>query len=101
MLVCELIGKDKFHKSHYFERYNTVPFQYGDDKVGIGGDKLPGQRIEAPTSKYPSGIGKQLPTWLAFEKQVRLQLVGKIRPYCLMIFTCLTGWTAAKDSDEN
>ncbi|TGZ60658.1 hypothetical protein CRM22_008410 [Opisthorchis felineus] len=63
------LGKDKFHKSHYFERYNAVPFQYGDDKVGIGGDKLPGQRIEAPTSKYPSGIGKQLPTWLAFEKQ--------------------------------
>lgn len=44
---------------------------HGDDKPGIGGEKLPGQRIDAPTSIYPSGMGSQFPAWLAFDKQVR------------------------------
>ncbi|KAA3675459.1 uncharacterized protein DEA37_0013565, partial [Paragonimus westermani] len=63
------LGKEKFHKSHYLKQHNGVVYQYGIDKVGIGGEKLPGQKIDAPTSVYPSGIGSQLPTWLAFDKQ--------------------------------
>ncbi|KAF5401090.1 EF-hand domain containing 2 [Paragonimus heterotremus] len=63
------LGKEKFHKSHYLKQHNDVVYQYGIDKVGIGGEKLPGQRIDAPTSVYPSGIGSQLPAWLAFDKQ--------------------------------
>ena len=48
---------------------------FGDDKVGIGGDRLPGQRIEAPTSKYPSGDGNKVPAWIGFDKQVCLALL--------------------------
>ncbi|VDO52689.1 unnamed protein product [Schistosoma margrebowiei] len=44
-------------------------YVHGDDKPGIGGEKLPGQRIYAPTSVYPSGMGSQFPAWLAFDKQ--------------------------------
>nr|CAH8833815.1 unnamed protein product [Trichobilharzia regenti] len=63
------LGKEKFHKSHYLQVRNDTAYSYGDDKPGIGGDVLPGQRTEAPTSVYPSGIGSQLPPWLAFDKQ--------------------------------
>ncbi|TNN19592.1 EF-hand domain-containing family member C2 [Schistosoma japonicum] len=63
------IGKEKFHKSHYLQLKNEEAYMYGDDRPGIGGEMLPGQRIEAPTSIYPSGIGSRLPTWLAFDKQ--------------------------------
>ncbi|TPP59961.1 EF-hand domain (C-terminal) containing 2 [Fasciola gigantica] len=63
------LGKEKFHKSHYFEKRDDVGYQYGNFRPGIGGEKLPGQRIDAPTSVYPPGVGMQLPTWLAFDHQ--------------------------------
>ncbi|CAL8075050.1 unnamed protein product [Calicophoron daubneyi] len=63
------LGKEKFHKSHYLDKLQGTAYQYGDYKPGIGGDKLPGQRIDAPFSIYPSGVGAQQPTWLAFDHQ--------------------------------
>ncbi|CAH8502074.1 unnamed protein product [Dicrocoelium dendriticum] len=64
------IGKEKFHKSHYFNNKGGISYQFGVDKPGIGGERLPGQRIDPPTSKYPESIGLRLPSWLAFDKQV-------------------------------
>lgn len=64
------LGKEKYHKSHYFDLKNDVNFLFGDDKVGIGGDPLPGQRIDAPRSHYPNGDGANVPAWVAFDKQV-------------------------------
>ncbi|CAH8430283.1 unnamed protein product [Schistosoma intercalatum] len=63
------IGKEKFHKSHYLKLEGDEAYMHGDDKPGIGGEKLPGQRIDAPTSIYSSGMGSQFPAWLAFDKQ--------------------------------
>ncbi|CAI2722500.1 unnamed protein product [Schistosoma spindalis] len=63
------IGKEKFHKSHYLKLEGDEAYMHGDDKPGIGGEKLPGQRIDVPTSVYPSGMGSQLSVWLAFDKQ--------------------------------
>ncbi|PAA83009.1 hypothetical protein BOX15_Mlig019168g1 [Macrostomum lignano] len=64
------LGKDKYHKSHYFDHKNETPFLFGDNKPGIGGDPLPGQRVDPPNSKIPPGEGSRSPAWVAFDKQV-------------------------------
>ena len=42
----------------------------GTSKPGIGGDKLPGQEQPAAYSQLPKGEGGNLPTWVAYDKQV-------------------------------
>ncbi|VDD74878.1 unnamed protein product [Mesocestoides corti] len=64
------IGKEKFHKSHYLEKKFDLGYLFHDNKPGIGGDRLPGQRIEPQTSIYPTGCNSQVPAWIAFDKQV-------------------------------
>ncbi|KAM7539238.1 hypothetical protein Aperf_G00000058353 [Anoplocephala perfoliata] len=41
---------------------------YNDNRPGIGGDPLPGQRIEPPKSNYPIGHGPMMPAWITFDK---------------------------------
>ncbi|CAH8429526.1 unnamed protein product [Schistosoma turkestanicum] len=66
-LTMELYSGRVFYSAQKLKGHET--YIYGDHKPGIGGDKLPGQRIEAPTSVYPPGVGSKLPPWLAFDKQ--------------------------------
>nr|CDS29969.2 hypothetical transcript [Hymenolepis microstoma] len=40
------------------------------DIPGIGGDPLPGQRIDPPMSTFPNEHGLKVPTWIAFDKKV-------------------------------
>lgn len=64
------IGKTKFHKSHQFDYRNDVSVYVGEDKSGIGGDPLPGQKLKPRHSAYPKGIGGEAPAWVAFDRQV-------------------------------
>lgn len=47
-----------------------IGYLYYDNRPGIGGAPLPGQRIDPPKSKFPEGLGPKVPAWLAFDKQV-------------------------------
>ena len=42
----------------------------GEAKPGIGGEPLPGQKQKPNSSKIPRGSGQDLPSWVAFDKQV-------------------------------
>ncbi|XP_068772156.1 EF-hand domain-containing family member C2 isoform X6 [Struthio camelus] len=42
----------------------------GEDKPGIGGEPLPGQKPKPKYSVFPREIGSDAPTWVAFDKQV-------------------------------
>jgi len=64
------LGKDKFHKSHCFDYMNDVSVHVGETKQGIGGERMPGGKQPAPSSKYPTGEGSQAPAWVAFDRQV-------------------------------
>lgn len=64
------LGKSKYHKSHHFDYSNDVSLMVGEAKPGIGGEPLPGQKLKPNTSKIPRGSGPDLPTWVAFDKQV-------------------------------
>lgn len=64
------IGKNKFHKSQLFDYRNEVSSFVGEDKCGIGGDPLPGQKLRPRHSGYPKGIGGEAPAWVAFDRQV-------------------------------
>lgn len=47
----------------------------GSEKPGIGGERLVGQKIKPKYSVYPKGQGSDLPSWVAFDKQVsRLEI---------------------------
>ena len=64
------LGKSKYHKSHHFDYSNDVSLMIGEAKPGIGGEPLPGQKLKPNSSKIPHGTGPDLPTWVAFDKQV-------------------------------
>lgn len=64
------IGKTKFHKTHQFDYRNDVSVYVGEDKCGIGGDPLPGQKLKPRHSAYPKGIGPEAPAWVAYDRQV-------------------------------
>lgn len=77
------IGKEKYHKSHYLEKRMGVGHLYHDNRPGIGGDPLPGQRIEPQMSSYPNGHGSKTPAWIAFDKKARtLALKNILNNYC-------------------
>lgn len=42
----------------------------GDEKPGIGGEPLIGQKMKFKHSIYLKGKGSDLPSWVAFDKQV-------------------------------
>ncbi|XP_040913344.1 EF-hand domain-containing family member C2 [Toxotes jaculatrix] len=64
------MGKERFHKSQHFDYSNGVPMLVGSEKPGIGGELLVGQKIKPEHSVYPKGQGSDLPSWVAFDKQV-------------------------------
>ncbi|XP_015218867.1 EF-hand domain-containing family member C2 isoform X1 [Lepisosteus oculatus] len=64
------LGKEKFHKSQHFDFSNGVRLAVGEEKPGIGGEPLPGQKIRPKYSMFPQGEGSDTPSWVAFDKQV-------------------------------
>jgi len=48
------IGKDKFHLTHQFDKYNGVAMPTGN-KLGVGGVPLPGEDLRPKNSVYPRG----------------------------------------------
>ena len=42
----------------------------GEEKPGIGGDRLPFQKDPPKNSAIPRGAGTDQPAWVAFDKQV-------------------------------
>ncbi|XP_065533163.1 EF-hand domain-containing family member C2 isoform X2 [Lathamus discolor] len=42
----------------------------GENKPGVGGKPLPGQKLTPKYSVFPEGIGSDAPAWIAFDKQV-------------------------------
>ncbi|XP_028731729.1 EF-hand domain-containing family member C2 [Peromyscus leucopus] len=63
-------GKEKFHKSQHWGFCNNVRMLVSDEKPGIGGELLPGQKIRPKNTVYPKGDGADAPSWVAFDKQV-------------------------------
>ena len=64
------LGKTKYHKSHHFDLCNDTSMMVGEAKPGIGGEPLSGQKIKPCNSKFPKGEGGNLPSWIAFDRQV-------------------------------
>ncbi|XP_008568706.1 PREDICTED: EF-hand domain-containing family member C2 [Galeopterus variegatus] len=64
------VGKEKFHKSQHWGFCNNVRMLVSDDKPGIGGELLLGQKMKPKYSAYPKGAGTDAPSWVAFDKQV-------------------------------
>ncbi|XP_067848423.1 EF-hand domain-containing family member C2 [Heptranchias perlo] len=64
------LGKEKFHKSHHFDFPNQVPTMVGEEKPGIGGEPLTGQKLKPKYSVFPKGQGSDAPSWVVFDKQV-------------------------------
>ncbi|KAM6979323.1 EF-hand domain-containing family member C2 [Tautogolabrus adspersus] len=63
------LWKESFHKSQHFAVSDGVPMLVGSEKPGIGGELLYGQKIKPNFSVYPKGQGRDLPAWVAFDKQ--------------------------------
>lgn len=64
------LGKTKYHKSHHFDYKNEVSMLVGNDKPGIGGELLRGQKVRPQNTVFPKGEGSNLPAWVAFDRQV-------------------------------
>lgn len=64
------LGKEKFHKSQHWSYCNKVSMLVGEDKPGIGGEPLLGQKLKPKYSVFPRGVGSDAPSWVAFDKQV-------------------------------
>ncbi|XP_032698363.1 EF-hand domain-containing family member C2 isoform X1 [Lontra canadensis] len=64
------VGKEKFHKSQHWGFCNNVSMLVSEDKPGIGGELLFGQKMKPKYSAFPKGIGSDAPSWVAFDKQV-------------------------------
>ncbi|NWU99193.1 EFHC2 protein, partial [Upupa epops] len=64
------IGKERFHKSQHWSYCNNVPMLVGENKPGIGGEPLLGQKLKPKYSVFPEGMGSDAPAWVAFDKQI-------------------------------
>nr|BAC26479.1 unnamed protein product [Mus musculus] len=64
------IGKERFHKSQHWGFCNNVRMLVSENKPGVGGDLLYGQKIKPKHSVFPKGDGTDAPSWVAFDKQV-------------------------------
>lgn len=70
MSILSQLGKVTYHKSHHFDYANDVALMVGEEKPGIGGDILPGQKMRPKNSAIPRGSGSAQPSWVAFDRQV-------------------------------
>ena len=57
--------------SHHFDYANETAMMVGAEKPGIGGEALLGQKYKARNTVFPKGDGSNLPSWVAFDRQVR------------------------------
>jgi hypothetical protein len=48
-----------------------------ENKPGVGGDLLYGQKIKPKHSVFPKGDGTDAPSWVAFDKQVSHMILGR------------------------
>ncbi|NXL90127.1 EFHC2 protein, partial [Alectura lathami] len=64
------LQKEKFHKSQHWGYCNNVAMLLAEDKPGIGGEPLPGQKLKPKFSVFPEEVGSGAPAWVAFDKQV-------------------------------
>ncbi|XP_021262985.1 EF-hand domain-containing family member C2 isoform X3 [Numida meleagris] len=64
------LGKEKFHKSQHWGFCNNVAMLLAEDKPGIGGEPLPGQKLKPKFSVFPAEVDCGAPGWIAFDKQV-------------------------------
>uniref|UniRef100_H2ZJ44 DM10 domain-containing protein n=1 Tax=Ciona savignyi TaxID=51511 RepID=H2ZJ44_CIOSA len=64
------LGKEKFHKSHHFDYCNDVSMLVGEQRPGIGGELLLGQKKRSKHSVFPKGEGSNAPAWVSFDRQV-------------------------------
>uniref|UniRef100_F7E245 EF-hand domain-containing family member C2 n=1 Tax=Callithrix jacchus TaxID=9483 RepID=F7E245_CALJA len=64
------LWKEKFHKSQHWGFCNNVMMLVSEEKPGIGGEPLLGQKIKPKCTIYPQGDGSNVPSWVAFDKQV-------------------------------
>ncbi|NXD67336.1 EFHC2 protein, partial [Eolophus roseicapillus] len=64
------IGKEKFHKSQHWGFCNNVAMLVGENKPGVGGKPLLGQKLTPKYSVFPEGMGSDAPAWVVFDKQV-------------------------------
>ncbi|XP_048720838.1 EF-hand domain-containing family member C2 isoform X4 [Caretta caretta] len=64
------LGKEKFHKSQHWGYCNKIAMLVGEDKPGIGGEPLRGQKLKPKYTVFPRGVGSDAPSWVAFDKQV-------------------------------
>ncbi|KAI5935620.1 EF-hand domain-containing family member C2 isoform X1 [Manis javanica] len=64
------VGKEKFHKSQHWGFCNNVRMLVSEDKPGIGGQLLLGQKVKPKYSAFPRGTATYVPSWVAFDKQV-------------------------------
>ncbi|XP_076099003.1 EF-hand domain-containing family member C2-like isoform X1 [Mytilus galloprovincialis] len=64
------LGKTKYHLSHHFDTKNDVTMMVGEERPGIGGELLRGQKVKPRSSVFPRGNGSNLPAWVAFDRQV-------------------------------
>lgn len=48
-----------------------------EDKPGIGGELLLGQKIKPKHSVFPKGMGTDSPSWVAFDKQGKSHDTGR------------------------
>lgn len=71
------MGKEKFHKSQHWGFCNNVRMLVSDEKPGIGGELLPGQKIKPKNTVFPKGDGADAPSWAAFDKQVSHMTYGE------------------------
>ena len=76
------LGKTKFHKSHHFDKCNDVPMMVGEARPGIGGERLPFQKLPPANSNIPRGSGPDLPSWVAFDRQVQYRMLRLIISKC-------------------
>lgn len=64
------LGVDNFRKPHAFDMRNGVPVFVGEEKAGIGGKALPGQKIPPKSKIVPNGAGQPAPSWVVHDRQV-------------------------------
>ncbi|XP_010612376.1 EF-hand domain-containing family member C2 [Fukomys damarensis] len=64
------VGKEKFHKSQHWGFRNNVRMLVSEEKPGIGGEPLIGQKVKTKYSTYPKGEGTGGPSWVVFDRQV-------------------------------
>lgn len=70
------VGQTRFHKSQHFDLIaKSVPYLSEKSLPGIGGEPLPGTKVNKFPSVYARGEVTDLPSWLVYDKQVSVPLI--------------------------